>query len=370
MDAFYASCELSQYPELRGLPMVVGGRRSDGPRVGPDGHREFSRLRDYVGRGVLTTATYEARALGVRSGMPTMAAAKLAPNAILLPVNFDLYRRYSRLFKQAIAEISPAIEDVGIDEIFVDISALPDDSMAIARRMKEAVRTATGLTCSVGITPNKLLSKISSDLHKPDGITILTMDDIPTKIWPLPASKINGIGPKASARLATLGIHTIGELALAAPEALQKHFGLSYARWLLNAAHGQDDRPVVTEGETKSVSRETTFERDLHPITDRAELTATFDQLCTQVTCDLQSKHLVGRTIGIKLRFDDFKTVTRDHSLQQATSDAVAIRRAAIRCLRRVALTRRLRLLGIRIGNLHPADAIDTLLQARQHSLL
>ena len=154
MDAFFASCELSRYPELKGLPMVVAGSSSHTPRIREDGTREFSRLRDYTGRGVLTTATYEARALGLNSAMPTMRAAKLAPDAILLPVNFELYRQYSLLFKEAIRSVSPLVENIGIDEVYADVSTLPGNAIAIAQQLKSAVFAATSLTCSVVIAPN------------------------------------------------------------------------------------------------------------------------------------------------------------------------------------------------------------------------
>lgn len=356
MDAFYASVELLRYPELRGRPVVIGGRRDQQPEVMPDGSRRFVPLKDYVGRGVVTTSTYEARALGVFSAMGMMKAAQLAPDAIMLPVDFDAYRRYSRLFKAAVAAIAPRIEDRGVDEIYIDLSALPEDSATLARRLKDAVREATGLSCSIGITPNKLLSKIASDLNKPDGVTILGADDIPARIWPLPARKINGIGPKADAKLAALGIRSVGELAAAAPQWLVAHFGRSYGQWLHEAAHGIDDRDLVTESEPKSISRETTFERDLHPQFDRALLSEAFTGLCVRVAGDLQRKDVTGRTIGIKLRFDDFHTVTRDLTLPAATRDATAIRRAAGECLKRVPLERRLRLLGVRVGSLVAAS--------------
>jgi DNA polymerase IV len=214
MDAFFASVELLSYPALCGQAVVVGGRQVPAAREAANGRRQFGRLRDYVGRGVVTTATYEARALGVFSGMGLMKSAQLAPDAILLPANFDAYRDYSRRFKAAVASIAPLIEDRGIDEIYIDLSDLADDSLTLARRIKQAVFDATGLSCSIGITPNKLLAKICSDLQKPDGITILGLDDMPARIWPLAAKKINGIGPKASARLAELGIQTIGQLAV------------------------------------------------------------------------------------------------------------------------------------------------------------
>ena len=245
MDAFFASVELLRYPELKGRPVVVGGRRADAPVLLPDGTRRFAQLRDYVGRGVLTTATYEARALGVSSGMGTMKAARLAPDAIILPADFDAYRQYSRRFKAAVAAIAPQIEDRGIDEIYVDLTDLPEGSAGLAQRLKAAVHAATGLTCSIGITPNKLLSKIASDLDKPNGTTILGMADVPTRIWPLPVRKVNGIGPKATAKLADLGITTVGDLAAAAPEVLQEHFGLAYAMWLQRAARDRHS-PICT----------------------------------------------------------------------------------------------------------------------------
>jgi DNA polymerase-4 len=353
MDAFYASVDLLRYPELRGHPVVIGGRRAQQPVIDADGTRRFARLRDYVGRGVVTTSTYEARALGVFSGMGTMKAAKLAPNAFLLPVDFDAYRHYSRLFKSAVATIAPEIEDRGIDEIYIDLTLVPEDSLTLARTMKEAVREATGLSCSIGISPNKLLSKICSDLDKPDGITILAMEDIPVRIWPLSVKKINGIGPKATGKLATLGIGTIGELAVADPVVLQRHFGLSYAQWLLDAARGIDASPVTTYSEPKSISRETTFEKDLHPRHDRESLSKLFTDLCAKVANDLKQKGYRGRTIGIKLRYDDFQTVTRDSSLPAATDDPLVIRQAAGECLRRVSLKKKLRLLGVRVSALY-----------------
>ncbi len=352
MDAFYASVELLRYPELKGLPVVIGGQDNQQPVFHKDGSRRFARLREYAGRGVVTTSTYEARALGVFSAMGVMKAAQLAPDAILLPADFDAYRHYSRLFKAAVAGIAPQIEDSGIDEIYIDLSKLPDDTLILGQRIKQAVGEATGLSCSIGISPNKLLSKICSDLEKPDGLTILSLADIPDQIWPLSVRKINGIGPKATEKLALLGIATIAELARAEPALLQTHFGRSYACWLHAASHGIDERPVITSSEPKSISRETTFERDLHPRHDRAILSTIFTALCTQVAQDLQCKGYLGRTIGIKLRYADFHTVTRDLTLSVPTADAVTIRHAAEECLRRTPLNQKLRLLGVRVSAL------------------
>jgi DNA polymerase IV len=356
MDAFYASVELLRYPELRGRAVVIGGGRAHQPRRRPDGTHDFHILRDYVGRGVVTTSTYEARKLGVFSAMGMMKSAALAPEAILLPVDFDEYRRYSRLFKAAVREIAPVVEDRGIDEIYIDLSELPgveqDGGRSVGLALKAAVRERTGLTCSIGITPNKLLSKLASELDKPDGLTLLRHDDIAARIWPLAARKVNGIGPKAAARLAALGIETVGQLAAADPAFLRQHFGQAFGAWMHEASHGRDDRPVVTHSEPKSISRETTFDRDLHAVRDRLVLGAIFTELCEQLAGDLARKSYAAKTIGIKLRFDDFAIATRDLTLPGHTLDAREIRRAAGSCLKRVDLSRRLRLLGVRASAL------------------
>jgi DNA polymerase-4 len=372
MDAFYASVELLRYPELKGLPVVIGGGRRHQPQEGTDPStgesvRTFSTLRGYVGRGVATTATYEARALGLHSAMGLMKAAALAPDTVLLPVDFDEYRRYSRLFKAAVRTLAPQVEDHGIDEIYLDLTGVappfgspePDadpweQGRRVARALKHAVRAATGLSCSIAVAPNKLLAKIASELDKPDGLTILRPPDLERRIWPLAPRKINGIGPKSAARLESLGIRTIGELAAARPAWLIEQFGKHYGAWLHEAAHGRDERPVVTFSEPKSISRETTFERDLSAQRDRDALSRIFTELCEGVSEDLRRKGYVGRTIGLKLRYDNFKTVTRDQTIAQPTQDAQAIRRAAGECLKRVPLERRIRLLGVRVGGLVP----------------
>lgn len=369
MDAFYASVELLRYPELRGRAVVVGGRRADQPVLLPDGSRRFRALRNYAGRGVVTTATYEARALGVHSGMGLMKSAALAPEAVLLPADFDEYRKYSRLFKAAAAEVAPLIEDRGIDEIYIDLTEVPgaqdsgiDDPhkgvRAIAQRIKAQVREATGLSCSIGVTPNKLLSKISSELQKPDGLTILTEAEIPARIWPLPAKRINGIGPKASEKLEALGIRSIGDIAATERQWLVEKFGANYGAWLHQAAHGRDERPVVTSSEPKSISRETTFERDLHPRRDREALGEIFTHLCERLAADLERKGYLAKTIGVKLRYPDFRIVTRVLTLPAHTRDAREIRRCAGQALKKADLEQPLRLLGVRADNLCKADAV------------
>jgi DNA polymerase-4 len=371
MDAFYASVELLRYPELRGLPVVIGGGSRHQPVAVTDPAtgkvtRTFSTLRGYAGRGVITTATYAARKFGLNSAMGLMKAAQLAPDTVLLPTDFERYRRYSRMFKAAVRDIAPQVEDRGIDEIYIDLTDATSNAgdpweraREIAQQIKHAVHEATGLSCSMGITPNKLLSKIASDLDKPGGLTLVTEDNVPSRIWPLPPRKINGVGPKASARLTEMGITSIGKLAQVERALLVAAFGKSYGNWLYESSRGHDDRPVVTESEPVSISRETTFGRDLHPVRDREELSRIFTDLCQSLTRDLQRKGYAGKTIGLKLRYDDFRTVTRARTLETATQDAKVIRRAAGECLKRVTLDRRIRLLGVRASALEEMSAMD-----------
>ncbi|AWB34600.1 DNA polymerase IV [Orrella marina] len=357
MDAFFASVELLRYPHLKGQAVVVGGRSVPAPWQDDKGNWHHARLRQYAGRGVVTTSTYEARAHGVFSGMGLMQSARLAPEAILLPADFEAYRHHSRLFKSAVRSIAPLVEDRGIDEIYIDLTESDVSSVDLARQIKQAVRDATGLSCSIAVAPNKLLAKIGSDLDKPDGLTILDMPSFRERIWPLSVSKVNGIGPKATARLKENGIHTIGELAETPVDQLISLFGASTGNWMFRIARGQDDRPVLTHSDPKSISRETTFSRDLDVRLDRTELTSILDQLCERLSEDLQRKQVFARTIGIKVKFADFKVVTRDVTLTKSIGQAMDLRRAASECLRRISWTDRIRLLGVRASGLSGLDA-------------
>ncbi len=367
MDAFYASVELLRYPQLAGLPVVIGGgrRTEDDALAGAYAGRLaeipldcFARLQGYAGRGVITTATYAARAFGVGSAMGLMKAARLCPQAILLPVDFAEYRCYSRRFKEVILAIAPVMEDRGVDEVYIDFTHVPggqcEGGRVLARLLQRSIAEATGLSCSIGVAPNKLLAKMASEFHKPSGISIVQPEELQALVWPLACRRINGIGPKADAKLQAHGIRTIGELAACPRDWLVAHFGKSTGLWLHEAAWGRDERPVVTQSEPVSVSRETTFERDLDAVHDRAELSHIFTTLCQQVAHDLQRKGYVGRTIGIKLRYANFKAATRDHTMAEPTQDAATIRRVAGQCLKRVPLDQRLRLLGVRVGGLEP----------------
>lgn len=369
MDAFYASVELLRYPQLKGLPVIIGGGRCAeddalaarfGGQLDQIPVSAFPQLKDYVGRGVITTATYPARVFGLGSAMGMMKAAKLCPQAILLPVDFARYRQFSRQFKSIITGIAPQMEDRGVDEVYIDFTHVEggqhEGGRTLALQLQQAIVAATGLTCSVGVAPNKLLAKMASEFNKPNGVSIVLEPDLQSMVWPLACRKINGVGPKADAKLQALGITTIGELAQQDIAWLVAQFGRNTGAWLHASAWGCDSRPVVTESEPVSMSRETTFERDLHAVRDKAELGAIFTELCESVAADLQRKGYVGRTIGIKLRYTDFKIATRDHSLPLFTYDAKAIRMAAGQCLKRAPLDQRLRLLGVRVGNLLPLD--------------
>lgn len=349
MDAFFASVELLRRPELKGRPVIIGGRG------------------DPTRRGVVATCTYEARKFGVRSGMPFRTAQRLCPDAVYLPTDFAQYARWSQVFKQAMKDVSPLFEDRGVDEAYLDVSALATTSEAIGMDLKSRILRDTGMTCSIGIAPNKLLAKIASDLDKPDGLTILLSEHVPERIWPLDARKIPGIGPKADERLRGLGIRTIGELAAASPQLLARRFGTSMAAFMHAAANGRHDTPVVTVREPKSRSRETTFQDD---VADWQEIARTLAKLSARVAEDLRTRGYVGRTVGIKLRFADFQTVTRDRTLAEAVADARTIRLAAFDCLKRIELDRRVRLVGVRVTDLSPIGAqrsgvptyVDTLL--------
>lgn len=360
MDAFFASVELLRYPQLKGLAVVIGGgrRKVDDALLAEQPGRDprfipvadFPLLKDYVGRGVITTATYAARQFGVGSAMGMMKAAKLCPQAIVLPVDFDEVRKYSRLFKSTVLDIAPLMEDRGVDEVYIDFTDVPggqrEGGRVLARLIQKAIFEATGLTCSVGVAPNKLLAKMASEFNKPNGISVVYEADVQSRIWPLKCRKINGIGPKADEKLAALGIQTIGELAAQDADFLIRRFGKATGAWMHQVAWGRDDRPVVTSSEPVSMSRETTFDRDLHAVRDRAALGIIFTELCSKLAADLKRKGYVAKTIGIKLRYDDFKIATRDQTLESHTDSAKTIRQIAGQCLKRVPLDKKIAVAG------------------------
>lgn len=347
MDAFYASVELLRRPKLRGRPIVIAGRQPKVLRV------------DASMRGVTTTANYEARKYGVRSAMSLAEVAQRCPDCLVVPVDFDEYRRLSRMFKAVIRSFTSQMEDRGIDEVYLDLSAVAgvekERGLVLSLQIKQAVFDATGLTCSIGLSPNKLISKIASDLEKPNGLTLIEAFEIADRIWPLAVSKINGVGPKANERLANLGIATIGDLAQRPLEVLHEHFGRNYGQWLFESARGLDQREVVTFSEPKSRSEETTFERKLHPQRDWIQIARFVSAQAESVARSLDRRQYLAKTVGVKVRFDDFRIVTRDVSMREPNADPVMFRRAASEALARVALERPIRLLGVRASQLEHA---------------
>ncbi len=246
MDAFFSSVEQKRHPELIGKPVIIGGGG------------------DPTKRGVVSTASYEARKFGIHSAMPLRTAYNLCPNAIFLPVDYEEYSRVSKKFKAVLEEFTQTIEDVGIDEVFLDISSINRPPEDIAKEIKKRIKEETDLNCSIGIAPNKLLAKIASDLDKPDGLTIITEEDIEKRIWPLPVRKLWGVGPKTQTYLKEkMGIKTIGELATLPLERLLGELGQSYGNYLYEASRGIDESLLVTHWEPKSISKETTFQRDI-----------------------------------------------------------------------------------------------------------
>lgn len=367
MDAFFASVELLRFPQLQGLSLVVGGRSKSiahqmdrllaeygsHERIAAD---RMPRLRQYQGRGVITTASYAARAFAIGSGMGLMKAAERCPEAILLAADFERYRDYSRRFKAIISSHGLAMEDRGIDEVYIDLTHCGDIDAAqdLARHLQSSIFDATGLSCSIGLAPNKLLAKIASDMQKPNGLSLLTAASIQEKLWPLPVSRLHGVGPRTAAKLQALGLHQIAHLAACKASDLQAHFGLAHGRWLIDASRGIDERPLVLASEPISMSRETTLERDMHPKQDRLELGAVFTRLCQQLAADLQKKDRLCRAVSVKIRNDQFKTSTRDLSFAQATDDPALLRHWASQCLKRFNFDRRIRLLGVKAARLIP----------------
>ena len=332
MDAFFSSVEQQRHSELIGKPVVIGGGG------------------DPTKRGVVSTASYEARKFGIHSAMRLMTAHKLCPNAIFLPVDYEEYSRVSRQFKAVLGEFTEIIQDVGIDEAFLDISLIDKSSEEIAKGIKKRIKEEADLNCSIGIAPNNLLAKIASDLEKPDGLTVITEEDIEKRIWPLPARKLWGVGPKTEAYLKEkMGIKTIGELAALSLERLIEEFGQSYGSYLYEASRGIDESELITHWEPKSISQETTFQRDLD---NWQSIAKNLVELIQGVVRSMKEEDYRGRTVTVKVRFADFKTYTRAKTLDKFTDSEPEIRRAAFECLGRFELKKKVRLIGFRISNL------------------
>ncbi|HAM52364.1 MAG TPA: DNA polymerase IV [Nitrospiraceae bacterium] len=331
MDAFFAAVEEKRHPALRGKPLVIGGSG------------------DPTKRGVVSTASYEARKFGIHSAMPLRTAYKLCPDAVFLPVDYEEYSRMSEQIKGILGEFTSEMEDVGIDEAFLDISNIEKTPEEIASAIKKRINDETGLTCSIGIAPNKLLAKIASDMQKPEGLTIIKEEDIATRIWPLLVRKLWGVGPKTEEYLKSVGVRTIGELAAMPLDKLVEEFGKSYGHYLYTASRGIDDSLLITHWEPKSSSRETTFQTDIDYWQVLAKTTA---ELTKDVVDDIRRRGYKGKTVTVKVRFSDFKTLTRAKTLQGVSDSLEEIRRAAFDCLKRFELKKKVRLIGVRLSGL------------------
>jgi DNA polymerase-4 len=326
-DAFYVSVELNRHPELRGLPVVVSG-------TGP--------------RAVVTTASYEARRFGVGSAMPAARARRLCPQAVFLPPDGSHYREVSKRMMDVVRSHVERVEVAGLDEVYLDLSGLYSPRAAMRRILAE-VKQATELVCSVGIGPNKLVAKVASDAEKPAGFLMLTREEACARFAGAPPGLIPGIGPKTVARLEAMGLRTLRELACAPEQVLVERFGPNHGRELRRRARFEHDGEVSEARKIVSESRERTFDYD---ISDGARLRESLAQMAVELCKSLAAHDNHGRTIGIKVRLDDFSTVTRARTLEAPTCDPNEVTRVALALLEQYAPARPVRLLGVRVAGL------------------
>lgn len=330
MDAFYVAVELLRRPELRGKPVIVATGT------------------DPTARGVVMTASYEARKFGVHSALPLATAHRRCPQAVLLPRDMDAYKEKSREVMSILHEFSETVEVVGMDEAYLDLSGSIVPT-ARARELKQAVRERTKLVCSIGLADNKLLAKIASDLEKPDGLCTLRAEQMLERVGERPATLIPGVGPKTTERLGRIGVSTVAELAAADLGTLRAALGPSLGAALRDRANGIDDRRLETDRERKSESRETTFSAD---VTDRAVLLETVDGLARSVCRGLAAEGWVGRTVTLKIRLRPFKTYTRSRTIDAPTRDPEAVAGVARELLERFDPEAPVRLVGVGVAGL------------------
>lgn len=335
LDAFYASAEQSMNQSLKNKPLIVGADPKEGR-----------------GRGVVLTASYEARKYGVHSGQPISQAYRFCPDAIYVRPNWHLYEQLSVKVMNILKAFADKLEQVSIDEAFLDITnkiADYDDAAGLTKAIKSAIKRETGLTCSIGIAPNKSVAKIASDIQKPDGLTIVKPDQASSFLAPLPVSKISGIGPKSQKLLADLGIKTIGELASYPVDELVRHFGKNGV-WMWNIANGIDRSEVVEQYERKSISAERTFEED---VSDFGIVYKTLGLLSDDVTNVLRNEGFLFKTAGIKVRFEDFTTITRGKTLKDYTDFQQVLNKRCQELFKEFENDgRKIRLVGVRVSSL------------------
>ena len=326
-DAFYVSVELNRHPELRGLPVVVSG-------TGP--------------RAVVTTASYEARRYGVGSAMPAARARRLCPQAVFLPPDGAHYREVSRRMMGIVRSHVERVEVLGLDEAYLDLSSLYSPRAAMRRILAE-IQAATKLVCSVGIGPNKLVAKVASDAEKPAGFLVLTREQACRRFADAPPGLVPGIGPKTAARLTEMGLRTLCDLAGAPERLLVERFGPNHGCELRRRANFEHDGEVSEARKVVSESRERTFDRD---ISDSVHLRQALAQMAVELCASLLAHDHHGRTIGIKVRLDDFSTVTRARTLAAPTCNPEQVTRVALALLEEYAPSRPVRLLGVRVAGL------------------
>ncbi len=332
MDAFYAAVEQLDDPALRGCCVIVGGTS---------------------GRGVVATASYEARRFGVHSAMPIFEARRRCPQAVFLPPRRERYQAVSRRIMAILECFTPMVEPVSIDEAYLDVSGcerIGGTAEQIGRRIKAAILQQTALTCSVGGAPVKFLAKIASEMRKPDGLAIIEPEDVPRVIETLPLQRVPGVGPAALARLAPLGVQTLAEAGRLGEAVLERRLG-KFGRRLAALARGEDDAPVSARGEPKSISAEVTLARDT---ADLAQIRHILLDQAADVARQLRRQGFRARTVVLKLKHDDFRQATRSHTLEAATQTATTLFQAASVLLDRYRMQRPVRLVGIGAANLVP----------------
>ncbi len=332
MDAFYASVEQRDNPELKGLPVAVGGSPEQ--------------------RGVVAAASYEARVFGVRSAMPMARAVRLCPSLVIVRPDFARYRATSQAVFAIFRRITPLVEPLSLDEAYLDVTEnLWGETLGqtVARRIKQEIKTSTGLTASAGVAPNKFLAKIASGWKKPDGLTVIAPERVEQFLHRLPVDALWGVGPVTAKRLRERGIERLVDVRAASASVLQEAVG-SHADWLRRLAEGIDDRPVEPNQSAKSSGTENTFAQDL---IDLIEIRKEIDDMARDGAAWLERKQLVCRTVTIKVRYSDFTTITRSHSSERPTRDADDIAARAVSLLDRTEAGHRpVRLLGVSVHNL------------------
>ncbi|RWZ61175.1 DNA polymerase IV [Labedella populi] len=336
MDAFFASVELLERPELRGKPVIIG-------------HRD--------GRSVVTSATYEARKFGVGAAMPVSKALRLCPQAVVVPPNYAAYTHFSREVMRIFSDITPLVEQLSIDEAFLDVSGarrLLGPPAAIARLVRERVVAETGLTCSVGVAASKFVAKMASTRAKPDGLLVVPKSETLAFLHPLPIRTLWGVGPSTEESLRRLGLATIGDIAEIPIGALRAAVGVAGAEKLSQLARGHDPRPVETSRVEKSIGHEVTFHTD---VADIVQLRVELLRLADKVAVRLRERGWVARTVGLKVRWSDFTTLSRSHTLPEPTSVGRRLHEEAVGLLEALQPLRPVRLVGIRAEQLtHSGD--------------